>query len=399
MSHCKSIVFALSAFFFVGATVLGLGDAQAQPSDLTIDSSTGVAPAPPEPASAAPVAIAPAGDGEAENMYYGEYLDDVELEESERTHTGTVPTTHTVVTGDTLWDLSAHYFSTPWDWPKVWKLNPEIADPHWIYPGNIVRLREGGNAAPVPAINKGEGDQFDNNPQIASSRGYVLRQSAYIDLKDLEDAATVDGSIAEKSLLAAGDSVYLTYEEGKMPAVGTTLAVFKSGKKIKRDGKNVGAYVEVTGELRITFAKKGKRARAVITRSIDPVERGMRVGALELNFKDTQPVANDTKVDGEVVGLIGPDELIGAEAAIIIDRGSKDGVQVGNRFLVIRSGDAYKAVMGPGNSEGQDDGDYPARAIGEILVLQTGEQACLGIVSFSIHEFGIGDRVIMRKGQ
>src|SRR5215471_14225181 len=47
---------------------------------------------------------------------------------------------HTVVRGDTLWDLSQHYLGTPWYWPKVWSYNPEIANPHWIYPGNQVRF-------------------------------------------------------------------------------------------------------------------------------------------------------------------------------------------------------------------------------------------------------------------
>ncbi len=396
MSQCKSIVFAFSAFS-LAALVLSPGVASAQPESLTINPSTGVAPTPPEAASAAPAVQGGPGavEGEAAgNAFYGEYLEDVDLEDSRNRHSGTVPTTHTVVTGDTLWDLSAYYFHNAWKWPKVWKLNPEIADPHWIYPGNIIRLREGGkDLEPVVAMNRKQA-----TPIVAASRGYGLRQSAYVDLKDLKHAGTIDGSVAEKSLLSVGDSIYVTYGK-KVPAVGTTLAVYGRGKKIRRGGKAVGAYVEVAGEIRITFAKKGKRARAVITRSIDPIERGMRTGPLKLNFKQTKPVPSDTKVDGTVVDLIGPDELIGAEAAVIINRGSKDGVQVGNRFLVVRRGDAYQRVLSPGDNVGQKDKDYPARAIGEIIVLQTGEQACLGVVSFSVHEFGIGDRVFMRKGQ
>jgi len=393
MSHCKSIVFAFS----LASMVLASGDASAQPESLTIDSSTGVAPAPAEPSvESEPQGTAPdgAGGGEAvDNAFYGEYLEDVNLDDSRGTHSGPVPTTHTVRTGDTLWDIAGYYFRNSWNWPKVWKLNPEIADPHWIYPGNIVRLREGGkDLQPVAMSNKA------GTPIVGPSRGYGLRQSAYVDLKDLKHAGIIDGSVAEKSLLAVGDSIYVTYGK-EVPAVGTVLTVYGPGKKIRRDGKAVGAYVEVAGEIRITFAKKGKRARATVIRSIDPIERGMRTGPLKLNFGDTKPVPSDTRVDGSVVGLIGPDELIGADAAVLINRGSDDGVQVGNRFLVIRRGDAYRRVLAPGDNVGQADDEYPARAIGEITVLQTGEKACLGVVSFSLHEFGIGDRVFMRKGQ
>tara|TARA_R110002096_G_scaffold350395_2_gene543488 strand:- start:61967 stop:63205 length:1239 start_codon:yes stop_codon:yes gene_type:complete len=412
MSHCKSIAFAFSTSSLAAAlslaTALSLAAivatpsvASAQPESLTIDSSTGVAPAAPEAPSAGPVpqgtSVDGASSGEAggaDNAFYGEYLEDAMLDDDRGHHSGTVPTSHTVTTGDTLWDLSAYYFRNAWDWPKVWKLNPEIADPHWIYPGNIIRLREGGKDLQPVAMSRKE----PAAPSVSGSRGYGLRQSAYVDLKDLKDAGIVDGSIAEKSLLSVGDSIYVTYGK-EVPAVGTTLAVYGPGKKIRRDGKAVGAYVEVAGEIRITFAKKGKRARATVIRSIEPIERGMRTGPLKLNFSQVKPLPSDSKVDGTVVGLIGPDELIGAEAAVLIDRGSKDGVQVGNRFLVVRRGDAYRRVLAPGDNVGQADDEYPARAIGEIIVLQTGEQACLGVVSFSIHEFGIGDRVFMRKGQ
>ncbi len=400
MNQTKNIVFVLFTFLVGGIVTFNASVADAQPASLTIDSSTGMAPAPPStaaPGSAAPQASSGGGGG---NMYYGEYLDDADIDDGGSTFGGVVPRTHTVVTGDTLWDLSAYYFTSAWDWPKVWKLNPEIEDPHWIYPGNVVRLREGGeDQTQVVAMNlKLDNGAGSAKATITPKRGYGLRQTAYVDLKDLEDAGKVSGSIDEKSLLSTGDSVYVSYGK-ELPKVGTVFSVYGTGTKIRRGGDVVGAYVEVAGELRITFAKEGKRARAVITRSVNPIERGMRVGPLELNFDNTDPVKSNQKVDGTLVGLIGPDELIGAEAAVIIDRGTADGVTVGNRFLVIRRGDAYQKVMEPGTNVGQDDGKYPARAIGEILVLQTGEKACLGVVSFSIHEFGIGDQVFMRKGQ
>ncbi len=55
---------------------------------------------------------------------------------------------HSVVKGDTLWDLSQRYLGSPWYWPKVWSFNPEIANPHWIYPGNQVRFYRSGDEGP-----------------------------------------------------------------------------------------------------------------------------------------------------------------------------------------------------------------------------------------------------------
>jgi hypothetical protein len=46
---------------------------------------------------------------------------------------------HVVSEGDTLWDISGHYFDDPWHWPQVWSWNPEITNPHWIYPLDQIR--------------------------------------------------------------------------------------------------------------------------------------------------------------------------------------------------------------------------------------------------------------------
>ena len=50
------------------------------------------------------------------------------------------PKTHVVEKGDTLWDISALFLEQPWLWPKLWRLNPEIDNPHLIYPGDELRL-------------------------------------------------------------------------------------------------------------------------------------------------------------------------------------------------------------------------------------------------------------------
>ena len=69
---------------------------------------------------------------------------------------GEVPDTHVVQKGDTLWDLSSRYYRNAWGWPKLWSYNPQITNPHWIYPGDLIRLLPPGGGAGAGA-DGGEG--------------------------------------------------------------------------------------------------------------------------------------------------------------------------------------------------------------------------------------------------
>ncbi|MEZ4368947.1 MAG: LysM peptidoglycan-binding domain-containing protein [Kofleriaceae bacterium] len=201
-----------------------------------------------------PLAAAAAAD--QPRYYYG----DPDPDEG-RAYGGITPELHTVVRGDTLWDISWYYFNDPWQWPKVWSYNPQISNPHWIYPGDLVQLLPRGVYVPVTTADP-EGDPVRTSmPGPVRRSSLTLRDVAFVDAVDLEEAVRIDGSPDEKLLLATGDSVYLAYPKDKPPTIGERLSIYKEEQAVAKDGKKAGAYVRILGEVEVVSVKKDK-ARA-----------------------------------------------------------------------------------------------------------------------------------------
>ena len=308
---------------------------------------------------------------------------------------GPVPDVHVVRPRDTLWDICAYYFGDPWKWPEIWSYNPTITNPHWIYPGDLVRLHPAGEMAVMSAPNPESPDLIEDGP----SQPVEFRQLAFVGIDELKDAGTVVGSVDEKEMLSVGDEIFVDYPEGKPPQVGKRYSIYTKAKDIKSaDGKHkVGAYVLLLGEVEIREVKKGKTARAVITYSTDVIARGARVGPLKTQFKDLPEVAPEKDVEGTIVAQMAGDDLIGDGHVVFIDRGKDDGVKVGNRFAVVRRGDAYDVANGTHAEVGKDDRHYPETVVGQITIVEVGKGTSVALVLEADKELGVGDHVVMRK--
>ncbi|MEZ4358615.1 MAG: LysM peptidoglycan-binding domain-containing protein [Kofleriaceae bacterium] len=320
-------------------------------------------------------------------------------------HSGPTPELHVVRSGDTLWDICFYYFNDPWQWPKIWSYNAQITNPHWIYPGDLVRMIPRGvffgAAEPAPeegpAPRPAEPDPDDPRPAPARRVEVSLRQTAFVEQDELERSIKIDGAVDEKVLLSSGDEVYLTYPSSKPPKVGKLYSVYVEGGSVSSGGSTVGAYVRLLGSVRVVSVKKGKRARAVIVTAREEIERGAKVGPLLTTFKSVPPVAPKVNVQGTIVAMLGADQLIGQGELVFLDIGSKSGVVAGNRLTVVRRGDAYDSSRGTGTGVGQDDRRFPARALGEVVVVEVGKKIAIGMVTLAVQEFGIGDLVMMQK--
>ncbi len=326
-------------------------------------------------------------------------------EEPVTLHTGPTPEMHVVRRGDTLWDICFYYFNDPWQWPKVWSFNPQITNPHWIYPGDLVRLLPRGLFAMQEAAaqqnpeEQGPAEQAapENIPPPAQRSSLALKQTAFVEKSQLDKAFVVDGAVDEKELLSIGDSIYLSYPENNPPKIGQRYSVYAPKQSVKHGGKDQGSYVHVLGTVEVVSVKQDKKARGVITEANQEIERGSNVGPLLKQFKNVTPVPPKVNAQGAIVAMLAQDQLIGQGEIVFVDLGKSSGVEVGNRMFVVRRGDAL-----PGKSEdtvGQDDRSYPARSLGQIVIVEVGEKISIGLVTLSVKEMSVGDLVMMQKAE
>lgn len=388
-----------------------------------LDPSVSGGPPTPAPAPARPAAPAPAAqpnvivvgpDGKVTygaqqpaapptSYYYGPTDQPMDQDQgAQQQFAGLTPELHVVRSGDTLWGICSLYFGDPWQWPKIWSYNPQITNPHWIYPGDLVRLLPRGMFAEQQQTNTARNAETpeaakDNLPAPAARTNVGIKQIAFVEKADIDKSITVDGAVDEKQLLSIGDSIYLSYPPNNPPKVGQRYSIYKPNNSVKSNGKEVGSYVRILGSVEIVSVKQDKRARGVIVEANYEIERGAKIGPLVKQYQNVSPVPPKVDAQGSIVAMLTKDQLIGQGEMIFIDLGASSGVEVGNRMFVVRRGDALPPMSK--NTVGQDDRRFPARALGEVVIVEVGKNVSVALVTLAVQEMSMGDIVMMQKSQ
>lgn len=316
---------------------------------------------------------------------------------------------HTVERGDTLWDLSRRYLGSPWYWPKVWSYNPEIANPHWIYPGNMVRFY-GADEQPtqvevgteVPDVE--ESAMFSEETDGVTKAGQIgyrpknsvtLGITAFITTKELEQTAKIMGSFAENEMLTFPYSVYVDVSEKKSLKLGDTAVIYREGGEVLHPKTKafIGYLTRVVAEGKVTaLDQKKKVATIAITRSLDEVHRGDSVSpAGESVIRTVAPRPNDKEVKGAML-VAGAKRYTlhqGESFVVMLDKGADDGVKLGNSFTFFRAGDTSETERH--FSPADIDERFPREVVGQCLVVDVKSKASSCLLIRTMRELVPGD--------
>ncbi|HOX45217.1 MAG TPA: LysM peptidoglycan-binding domain-containing protein [Myxococcota bacterium] len=325
---------------------------------------------------------------------------------------------HTVTPGDNLWDLCSRYLSNPWYWPRVWSYNPEITNPHWIYPGQVVRFFPSGELpsemdivasrdieVPEP-VEDDMGEEVPEGLVRVVGQGHVqgramttirILRSGFVTKEEYEDVGVVRAAREEVEYLSNTDIIYLELKDPGQAKVGEQFSIFRTTREIEHPVTEdvVGFQTQVVGTCEVTNISENL-VSAVILKTIDPVVRGDKVAPLMKELStEVNPKPNGVELRGYILaGEVEQLTMLGENHLVFIDQGSEQGVQEGNVFDVIRREDGL-FMPGTGKEENKWDKAMPAEIWGRVMVVDARKTVSTAVVIASLRELRPGDRVLM----
>jgi LysM repeat protein len=268
------------------------------------------------------------------------------------------PDSYVVKRGDTLWDLSKMYLTSPWRWPELWGMNKDqIANPHLIYPGQELRLvKEGGRARLEIAGGAGGGGEVRDGKlqpairDMGSDRAAIrsiptnliqpfLSQPLVLEPNALNMAPRVVATQEGRVWVGRGDSAYvrgLTNDSVKNYSVFRPLRPLYDPDDVNRL-RPIAYEAVYVGTVNVT--RPGEIAKIQVQESKQEIGVGDRLMPIEAQtLQSYVPKLPATPIDGRVISIYDGVRYAGGWQIVTLNRGANEGLTVGDTLQLYRAG-------------------------------------------------------------
>ncbi len=288
------------------------------------------------------------------------------------------PEQYVVQRGDTLWDIASRFLQDPWRWPDIWERNPQIDNPHLIYPGDIVSLVYSGGK-PVIRVQRGgaptrgqmerrrEGpgprragrsqERFGPQVRVVDRESAIptipldaiaqfLNPSLVVDESELDRAPYIV-SLGKEHLM--GGNLQNAYARGLKTGGAGRYGVYRKGQPYRNPGDFRNGMYTGLGELLgyealyvgdAVVERVGDPATLYLTRADREVLAGDRLlpARDELLSANFMPKAYDRDRRGHIIAVIDGVTQIGQNQVVVLNLGTRDGIEAGHVLAVYQSG-------------------------------------------------------------
>ena len=315
------------------------------------------------------------------------------------------PDEYVVQEGDTLWDIASTFLRDPWYWPEVWYINPQVENPHLIYPGDVLAMVTIGGEQRITNIRASTyrlspqarvtplTDSIVSIPyeQVSSflSKGLVLEKD------QANQLPYILATRGDHLIASAGNDVYI---RGGQPAPnGTRYSVVHVGDELvdPDDNRVIGYQGIYIGEG--ALSRGGDPATVSLTDTNREALNGDRLVPetvdIPLNFF---PKAPDVDVDGRIISVVDGVSLIGSYQVVVLNRGSRNGLAPGDVLTVFQAGDDVVDRFAGGKLHGGRSGPtvtLPDEEAGTVMIFKVYDRIGYGLVMEATSDIHVLDAV------
>ena len=295
------------------------------------------------------------------------------------------PERYVVVKGDTLWDISARFLESPWRWPEVWNFNPQIKNPHLIYPGDVVSLTYDEQGKPMLRVERGQ-PTVKMSPKVRASReetpistipmnviGQFLGQPRVVSEREIKNSAYIVAN-----LVPGGDTDY---------------TVLRIGDAYKNPGSKEILGYEAIHVAEAKVEAFGDPSTLKIVKSTREALTGDRLLPVRENQIDQTfiPHAPSSKIDGQIIAVVDGVSRIGQYQTVVINRGEQDGLETGNVLAVFQTGDTVRDTVH--SDEHAQKITLPDVKAGIVMVVRTFDRVSYALVMDAFRAMTVYDFV------
>ncbi len=311
------------------------------------------------------------------------------------------PSRYVVQKGDTLWDISGKFLRHPWNWPEIWHINPQVANPHLIYPGDQLELVYI-NGQPRLQLSRSGDRRVKLSPTVRSTpwsgaiptipvdaiapfltRPYVLEE------KQLDNAPYIVSFGQNHILGGAGIKAYVRSISSDTPK---KYDVVRAGSAYKdAETEEILGYEAAfigTSEL----LRQGDPATVFLNSTEHEAIIGdqLVVAPADRPMTSFTPEAPSRPVRGSIISVLNGVSQIGQYNVVVLDRGARDGLKPGSVLDIDLRGETIRDVVTPDSS---DTVTLPNERAGTLMVFRTFERISFGLVLHAMHAMHVKDIV------
>jgi hypothetical protein len=326
------------------------------------------------------------------------------------------PESYVVKRGDTLWGISKVFLRDPWYWPEIWQVNPQIKNPHRIYPGDTLRLvyidgrpklivqpgelrlEQGGDARVEPRVRSTPYDGAVTTIPYEAVAAFMSKPTVLSE-EQIKGAPYVLAARDLHLLVSDGDIVYARGFTG--PAeLGMHYNMVRVGDALRDPDDNnrlIGYDGVYLGTGHVT--RQGDPVTLVMTESARETEPGDKLipGGVDVPL-DFIPSPPKVKVNGVIISVNDGVEVIGQYQVVVINRGARDGLVPGNVLGIYDTGpvvdDNYKkGFLNSMTHLGEKKVQLPSERSGTFMVFKTFDSLSYGLVMEATNVIQVNDKV------